>query len=290
MSIIVNTNVQSMVAQRNLTKATDGLNKATTRLSTGLRINNASDDAAGLYIATNLQSQISGLEQCKTNISLGLNVLSIAEGDLTTIQNNIMRIKDLATQAASGTYSTSARTAIADEIDARIQEINRVAGASNFNGIKLFSNDGLGAESGGGLVLHVGNGSDTETEKNNSITVASSVFSAATNTSISLTWDKETSVKTVASANAFISTCETALTNITNRRTAIGVAESRLEMAAEGLSTTLENVSAAKSTIMDTDVASEVAAYTKQQILQQITTSILTQANQSPSIALSLLQ
>ena len=287
MSIIVNTNVESMVAQKNLTQATNGLNKATTRLSTGLRINNAADDAAGLYIATNLQAQISGLEQCKTNISLGLNVLSIAEGDLTTIQNNIMRIKDLATQAASGTYSSSARNAIADEIDARVQEINRVAGASNFNGIKLFSSSGLGAN---GLVLHVGNGSDTDTEKNNSITVASSVFSAADNTNISLSWDKDTSVKTVTAANTFISTCETALTNITNRRTAIGVAQSRLEMAGEGLSTTLENVSAAKSTIMDTDVASEVATYTRQQILQQITTSILTQANQSPSIALSLLQ
>ena len=283
MSIIVNTNVQSMVAQKNLTQATNGLNKATTRLSTGLRINNAADDAAGLYIATNLQSQISGLEQCKTNIALGMNVLSIAEGDLTTIQNNIMRIKDLATQAASGTYSTSARNAIADEIQARMDEIDRVAGASNFNGIKLFNTDGLGTS---GLTIHVG----ASNTSNDAITVNKDVFKSAGHDNLSLSWTKATSVATVSAANTFIATCETALTNVTDRRTAIGVAQSRLEMSGESLATTIENVSSAKSTIMDTDVASEVATYTRQQILQQITTSILTQANQSPSIALSLLQ
>ena len=281
MSIIVNTNVQSMVAQRNLTKATNGLNNATERLSTGLKINRASDDAAGLYIATGLQSQLSGLEQCQTNIQLGINVLNIAEGDLTTIQDNIMRIKDLATQAANGTYSTSARTAIASEIDARISEIDRIANASNFNGIQLLTGTGVS----GGLVIHVGAGNTA----NDAITVDSSVFGDGTHTGISLTWNKSTSVSSVSNANTFISTCEAALTRVTDKRTAIGVAQSRLEMASEGLATTIENVSSAKSTIMDTDVASEVANYTKQQILQQISTSILTQANQAPSVALSLL-
>ena len=283
MSIIVNTNVQSMVAQRNLTKATNGLNKATERLSTGLKINRAADDAAGLYIATGLQSQVSGLQQCQTNVQLGMNVLSIAEGDLTTIQDNIMRIKDLATQAANGTYSATARTAIAAEIDARVNEINRIAGASNFNGIKLL--DGTGDLATNGLDIHVGAGNTG----NDAINVASSVFAAATTAGIGLTWTSSKTVSTVASANTFISTCETALTNVTKKRTAIGVAQSRLEMAGEGIATTIENVSAAKSTIMDTDVASEVANYTKQQILQQISTSILTQANQAPSIALSLM-
>ena len=282
MAIIVNTNVQSMVAQRNLTHATNGLNNATERLSTGLKINRASDDAAGLYIATGLESQLSGLEQCQTNIQLGINVLNIAEGDLTTIQDNIMRIKDLATQAANGTYSTSARSAIASEIDARIAEIDRIASASNFNGIQLLTgSSNMGTN---GLVIHVGSGNSG----NDAITVNSSVFSNGTHTGIGLTWDKATSVSSVANANTFISTCEAALTNVTDKRTSIGVAQSRLEMAAEGLATTIENVSSAKSTIMDTDVASEVADYTKHQILQQISTSILTQANQAPSVALSL--
>ena len=137
MSVIVNTNVQSLVSQRNLSSATSALNKSTTRLSTGKKINSAVDDAAGLFVAKGLESQLSGSQQCQTNIALGVNVLQIAEGDLINIQDNVQRVKDLCTQAASGIYSDSARTAMQDEINARVAEIGRIAGSSNFNGIKL---------------------------------------------------------------------------------------------------------------------------------------------------------
>ncbi len=285
MSIIVNTNVQSLVAQRNLTDATNGLNRATERLSTGLKINRAVDDSAGLYVATGLASQLSGLEQCQTNISLGINVLQITEGDLTTIQNDVMRIKDLTTQAASSIYSTASRNALAQEITARVLEINRIAAASSFNGLSLLA--GVAPLGTAGFRIQVGAGSD---QPANSIVIDSTIFKSASAGGIGLTWATATSIATTTAAAAFIKTCEDVLTEVTNRRTTLGVAQSRLEMAAEGLATTIENVASAKSTIMDTDVASEVSNYTKQQILQQISTSILTQANQAPSVALSLLQ
>ena len=289
MGVVVNTNVQSLIAQRNLNHATTALNRATTSLSTGLKINRAADDAAGLFIATGLESQLKGSQTCKTNIALGINVLQIAEGDLTTIQDNVMRIKELATQAANGVYSTAARTAMADEAAARLAEIDRVAKASEFNGMKLL--DGTNTTLADGLRLQVGTGDDDEA---NSITIENVFTNSTSGTSgINLAADASaiaTAFATTSAAAAFIATCEASLNTISEKRSAIGVAQSRLEMTAEGLATTIENVSAAKSTIMDTDIAQATADYTKAQILQQISTSMLTQANQAPSIAMSLMQ
>ena len=286
MAVIVNTNVQSLIAQRNLNKATNGLNTTTERLSTGLRINRASDDAAGLFVAKGLEAQLRGSQQCQTNISLGINVLQIAEGDLTTIQDNVMRIKDLATQAANGVYSTSARTAMANEVNARVAEINRIAAASEFNGIKLLDGSGFT----GGLRLQVGHGSGSTA---NAI-VITDVFTNSTAASAGIGLAENatavnTAFATATAAAGFIATCEASLQEISTKRAAIGVAQSRLEMASEGLATTIENVSSAKSTVMDTDIASTTADYTKNQILQQISSAMLTQANQAPSIALSLI-
>ena len=281
MSVIVNTNVQSLVSQRNLAAATSALNKSTQRLSTGKKINSAVDDAAGLFVAKGLESQLSGSQQCQTNIALGVNVLQIAEGDLVNIQDNVQRIKDLCTQAASGIYSDQARTAMQDEINARREEITRIAGSSNFNGINLLD----GSAIANGLTIQVGAGSTA----NDAITIGSNVdgtFAAVNLTGLGI---NSISVSDVAGAKSGIAACESALTNITQRRSKIGVGQARLESAAAGLATTIENLSAAKSTIMDTDIAAETSNYTKQQILQQISASVLTQANQAPSIALSLM-
>lgn len=282
MSVIVNTNVQSLIAQRNLGHSTDKLSKATERLSTGAKINHASDDAAGLFIAKGLEAQLSGSMQCKTNIALAINVLQIAEGDLSTIQDNIVRIKDLATQAASGVYSSASRNAIQSEIDFRLQEIDRIATSSSFNGFTLL--DGNSALTNG-LRIQVGCGSD---DTRNAVTI-SSVFVSCKTTDIGLD-TANVSVSTAAISAATIQFCEDAFNEITQRRTNIGVAQSRLEMAGEGLTTTIENISSAKSTIMDTDVAETTAEYTKQQILQQLSTAVLLQANQASQIALTLMQ
>jgi len=283
MSIIVNTNVQSLIAQRNLSAATNGLSSATDKLSTGLRINKASDDPAGLFVAKGLEANLSGSQQCQTNISLGINVLQIAEGDLSTIQDNVTRIKDLATQAASGVYSSSSRAAIKAEITARLNEIDRIAKASNFNGFKLL--DGTETALDGGLRIQVGAGSESQA---NSITITG-VFEPSLAINFGLT-ESSLDISSATAAAAAIGKCETALNDITSRRANLGVSQVRLEMSAEGLATTIENVSSAKSTIMDTDVASTTSDYTKQQILQQISVSVLTQANQAPTVALSLMQ
>ncbi len=294
MSIVVNSNVQSLVAQRNLTSATSSLSKSTQRLSTGYRINNAVDDAAGLYIAKGLETQVRGSQQCQTNIALGVNVLQTAEGDLNTIQNNILRIKDLATQAASGINSADARQALANEAQARVDEINRISEASNFNGMKLL--DGKDTKMAQ-LRIQVGAGSD---ETN--VVFIEDVFVNSDVSALGLIGDSAKlndgtagyatiadAFATATSSAAFIASCENAINEVSTRRADIGVTQGRLEMASEGLATTIENLTAAKSTIMDTDVASETSEYTKSQILQQISSSMLTQANQAPSIALSLL-
>ena len=280
MSVIVNTNVQALIAQRSLSQATTRLQKSSERLATGLRINSAVDDAAGLYIAENLESKVRGLEQCRTNLALGINVLQIAEGDLTTIQSNIQRIKDLATEAASNIYATASRNAIALEIQERMAEIDRIATSSSFNGFTLLDGNSALAN---GMILQVGAGSDMA---QNSIQITG-VFTSSKTSDLFLTAG---SVATATAAAAFIKLCEDALDVVVTKRTKIGVSQSRLEAAQEDLATSIERASEAKSTIADTDIATETTEYTKQQILQQLGVSILTQANQTASVALSLLQ
>ena len=287
MSVIVNTNIQALVAQKALSRATDNFNKSMQRLSTGIKINNAVDDSAGLYVVKRLESQLSGSEQCVTNISLATNVLQVAEGDLVSIQNNIIRIKDLATQAASDIYASDSRTALNEEIQQRLAEIDRIATASSFNGFSLL--DGNSALQNG-LKIQVGAGSEAS---KNSITITG-VFTDSRANVLGLStggiFSGDPSVTDASAAAMYIQTCENALNTIIKKRTDTGAAQTRLETASETLSNTIENLSAAKATIMDTDIASEATEYTKQQLLQQVTTSVLIQANQSPSIALQLLQ
>ncbi|MBO5948494.1 flagellin FliC [bacterium] len=309
MAIIVNTNLASLQVQRNLNTTTDRLNKTIERMTTGLKINHAADDAAGLYIANGLETQIRGSEVAQGNIQTGVNILQIAEGDLSLIEEHILRIRDLATQAASDYYSEDARKAMADEAVQRYQEINRIAKASNFNGINLL--DGTLTE----MRLQIGPDSPAET---NALTV-SGVFGDSTSAGIELTTaaadtdDKKTieirkafqgdavkadgtldtaadNGKPAENAAAFIATCDNALNSVTTKRAAIGAVQNRLDSAYNSLLVQVENLTSAKSTIMDADIAKESSEYTKQQILQQASASLLVQANQAPSIALSLLQ
>ena len=282
MSVIVNTNVQSLIARRHFDNATKALATATERLATGIKINHAGDDAAGLFIAKGLETQLSGSEQCQTNIALAINVLEIAEGDLATISDNIARIKDLATQAATGIYSNSSRVAMQQEIDGRLDEITRISKSSNFNGFNLL--DGNSALAGG-LRIQVGHGSDAAT---NSVTIQN-VFISSGADDIGLS-KGFISVSNAAVSATTIQYCANALDLVTQRRTNVGVAQARLEMTSDRLATSIEHLASTKSTIMDTDIGKETSELTNQQILQQISTSVLTQANQAPAIALSLMQ
>ncbi len=284
MAIVVNTNISSLVSQRNLTNATNSLNTALQRMSTGYKINSAKDDAAGLYIATNIDTQIRGSKVAQTNVQTGSNLLQIAEGDLDVIKTNLQRIRDLAVQAGNGVYSEESMQAMEDEVTARAAEITRVATASQFNGLDLLSGQGLGAT---GLRLQVGANAE---EAQNALMIDADVFAATDADTLGLdTTAIEDAFENATAAAAFITTLDTALENINTRKSSIGAYQNRLDSAASSLVTNIENSSAAKSTIMDADIAEESSNYTKASILQQTSAALLTQANQLPSLALQLI-
>ncbi|HIU87285.1 TPA: flagellin FliC [Candidatus Spyradomonas excrementavium] len=285
MAIIVNTNMSSLIAQRNLTNATNGLNTALQRMSTGYKVNKAADDAAGMFIATNLETQIRGSKVAQTNVKTGTNLLQIAEGDIELLEDNLLRMRDLAVQAANSVYSEESMQAMADEVQYRAQEITRVATASQFNGLHLLDGTGLPD----GLRLQVGPNAD---EDQNSMVIDATVF-AATDADTLLGGDAADTITTAfenaTNAAAFIETLDTALLDLNTRKAAIGAYQNRLDSALDSLVTNVENSTEAKSTIMDADIAEEAANYSKYQILQQSTAALLTQANQLPALALQLI-
>ena len=305
MAIVVNTNVQSLISQKNLNSATNSLNKSMERLSTGLKINRAADDAAGLFVGITMDSQIRGSEQAKSNVQIATNLLQKAEGDLTVIQDNVQRIRDLAIQIANEVYSSESCAAIKDEVQARLHEISRVANASEFNGKKLFSS---GKATTGAAIDNTKKAVDSLTfqvgpnsvKEENAITVSNvfgdmtasgadlALFDANFNNAIT-DGNPGAFSGDVEAAEAYIETCDKALENIATRRSKIGSYQNRLDSALSSLTVSIENLSSAKSTIMDTDVAKVSSDYIKSQILQQSTASLLTQANSAPQIALSLI-
>ena len=284
MAIIVNTNISSLVSQRNLTNATNSLNSALQRMSTGYKINSAKDDAAGLYIATNLDTQIRGSKVAQSNVETGNNLLTVAEGDLDVIKTNLQRIRDLAVQASNGVYSDESMQAMEDEVTARAAEITRVATASKFNGLELLSGSDLGET---GLRLQVGANAEAD---QNALMIDKEIFAASDAEALSLGTEAiEGAFENATAAAAFITTLDTALENINTRKSKIGAYQNRLDSAATSLVTNIENSSAAKSTIMDADIAEESSNYTKASILQQTSAALLTQANQLPALALQLI-
>ena len=303
MAIIVNTNMSALKTQKNLNNASNSLQTALERMSTGLKINKAADDAAGLYVATNLNTQISGSKVAKNNISTGNNVLSTLEGDLDVIMDNLNRIRDLSVQAANSIYDKSAMGAMKDEIDQRLQEIDRISLASNFNGLQLLAGKGQLADNG--LRLQVGAKADSAANaislekaffaKTDSSTLGSSYKGQLPNgskltASNGLSGNLELAFANASSAAQYINIIDAAIDDISSKKSTIGATMNRLDAALTSLTTVIENNTAAKSTIMDADIAEESAEYTKQQILQQTSSALLVQANQLPSLALNLIQ
>ncbi len=286
MGIVVNTNVSSFIVQRSLSSATSSMSKSLERLSTGYRINRAADDAAGLTISESLKSQGRGAEVAASNAQAGVNLLQTAEGDLGIIQENLQRIRDLAIQAANGTNGTTERDAIKDEVEQRVKEISRIATSSAFNSIKLL--DGTQTS----LSLQIGPNFNSTAVTLNSLTIGSPLGQADatalginTTTSTFLTTSFASSIK----CSSYISLIDSAISTISNRRSTIGSLQNRLESTIQSLAIKKENVMAAESRIRDVDVAKEAAFLTKNQILQQASASLLAQANQAPSVALSLI-
>ena len=277
MSIVVNTNVASLMVQRNLSKATSSLQTSMQRLSTGMKINNAGDDAAGLALSEKINGQLSASDVCKNNAQTGINMLNIADGDLDIINQNLQRIKDLAVQSANGVYSDSERLSMDQEVQLRIEEINRIASSSTFSDVNLL--DGTIAD----MKLQIGTGSD---EAQNTIDI-SDAFQEATATALGVT--AGASISTAANARAMIDLIDTAVNNISTRRSVIGASVNRLNSTVDRLDVRKENLQSTYSTIKDTDIASESTNLTKQQILQQSAAKLLQQANQTPALALTLI-
>lgn len=279
MSLVVNTNVNSSIVQRSLASATKYVGVAIERMSTGYRINHAADDAAGLMISEGLRSQSRGATQAMKNAQTGINLLQTAEGDLEVIQSNLQRIRDLTVQAANGTYGTAERTAISEEVTARILEVNRIASSSSFNKIKLL--DGTGST----LNLQIGANSAAST---NALDI-SAPLASATASALGVTTSISVAYASGVAAASFISEIDSAVSTVSSRRAQIGSLQNRLESTIQSLTVKSENLTAAESRIRDANIAEESANFTKFQILQQASASLLAQANQAPSIALSLI-
>jgi flagellin len=266
---IINTNILSLNAQRNLNNSQGALQTSLQRLSSGLRINSAKDDAAGLAIAERFTTQIRGLNQAVRNANDGISLAQTAEGALSEVTNNLQRIRELAVQSANATNSTTDRAALDAEVQTLIAEIDRVADTASFNGVPLL-------DTAAPLVFQIGaNVGDTVTVN----TVDVSGLIAATS-----------DVTDVTNANAMITEVDAALQTVNNTRADFGAVQNRFESVVRSLQTAAENLSASRSRIMDADFAAETAALTRAQILQQAGVSVLAQANAAPQSVLQLLQ
>jgi flagellin len=278
MPLYINTNVPSLTAQRSLSSNSLNLNKSLERLATGYRINRANDDAAGVQISELLRTQIRGSQKALDNTQDGINVLNIADGAYETLTNSLQRIRELVVQGASDTNGTAQRTAIKSELDQLSSEIDRIVNTTTFNGLTLLNGSNstffIQVGSNGTSNDHINVGAIFANNLTNNLQVDTSNLTVDTTTNAQLTLNR----------------LDTAIGTITSRRATLGAFINRLEATTNNLQISIENQSAAESRIRNVDVAQESSKLVSSQILQQAAASILTQANQTTSLALSLLQ
>jgi flagellin len=275
-SLSLQTNIASLNAQRNLMQTNRVLNTAMARLSSGLRINQAADDAAGLAISEKLRAHVRGLTQAQHNANDGISMLQTAEGGLNEISDILIRMRELSVEAANGTLGTEERSALNKEFTELRSEISRVANSTEFAGSKL-----LDGSMSAGITFQVGIRDSTDDR----ITVALSNSRA---TALGIT--SGFSISTVSGSRSVLTVLDTAIESVSSRRGALGAKQNRLYSTINNLAAMHENLSTANSRIRDTDVAAESATFTRSQILMQAGVSMLAQANQLPSMALSLLK
>jgi flagellin len=280
MTLFVNTNVSALNAQRQLFNSTNGLNTSFERLSSGFRINRAADDAAGLQITDRLTSQIQGLNQAVRNANDAISLVQTAEGALDETTTALQRIRQLAVQAQNGINSSADRLALQKEVSALKTEITRIATDTQFNKTNLL--DGtysasflVGANGGQTISVNLSAGNLTGITGN---------FSAA---GVGLAAND--SVATLTGASSVLTNVDGALSAIGGVRADLGALQNRFQSTIRNLANISENVSAARSRIKDTDFATETAELTRNQIIQQASTTVLSQANQRPQAALQLL-
>ncbi len=272
MGLRVNSNTASINAQRNLANTTTNLQKSLQRLSSGLRITRAADDAAGLAISENFRADVRSLGQAQRNANDGISLLQIAEGALNEVSGILVRQRELAIQAANGTLGDGERTTIDNEIQDLVDEIDRIAAVTEFNGTSVLN-------TASSITFQIGINDST----NDQITV-SGVLASSDAIGVS-----GVSVTSQAGARASLSLIDSAISQIASLRAGFGTVQNRLESAIRSIAVAVENTSAAESRIRDVDFASETAELTRNQVLQQAGISVLAQANVSTQSALSLL-
>ncbi len=270
-------NIMAMNAYRNYNNNTSALSKNLEKLSSGYKINRAGDDAAGLAISEKMRAQITGLETAQKNAKDGISLVQTAEGALTEVHDMLNRMVELATQSANGTYDNDVdRKNLQSELDQLRTEIGRISDSANFNGIKLFD----GSLSKKGVTLQIGDTSDNFNKIN--FKLAEMDAKGLGIQSISIT--------SATAAGSAISAIKAAINKVSTVRGELGAIQNRLDHTINNLSVMTENIQDAESTIRDTDVADEMMAYTKNNILVQSAQAMLAQANQVPQGVLQLLQ
>lgn len=282
----INHNISSMITQNSLSGANNKLGKSLEKLSTGLRINRASDDAAGLSVSEQLRTQVRGLDRAKSNAQDGIALLQIAEGAANEISSILQRQRELAVQSANDTLTTTDRSYLDQEFAALSNEIQRIANSTQYNGQTLItgSSTSFGGAGSGSSVLHIGANNEAGVD-NISISIDSLTVGALGISGSGTT----VGVSTHSSATSAISTIDTALTSVNNMRSDVGAYVNRLEHAINNISNQEYNTQDAESRIRDVDFAQETTQFTKNQILTQSATSMLAQANSVPQGVLSLI-
>ena len=312
MAITINTNLSSQIVQANLNKSTNALNQAIERMTTGYKINHASDNAAGYSIARSWEAKLGSLDVAADNAATGADMLSTLEDHYALVSTHIQRIRDLTEQAANGTYGTQSKEAIQSEIEARLQEVNRIAANCEFGGQNLMD----GSLANKSIAIQVGLDSDPSKSQ---IELAGNLFAEGDikalftfteNDDMKLPegqrWnpgetadDAFNNIATYCaglgegegskSAAEMLEVIDNVINRISKRVTTLGAAQNRVESAIESIAVQSENITSSLSTLRDADVAQESSNFLKAQILQQASATLLATANQSPSIALNLL-
>lgn len=285
MALTINTNLSSLVAQSNLEKATTLLNKAIERMTTGYKINHASDNAAGYSIARNWETQLGSLDVAADNAATGADMLTTLEDTYALVSSHLQRVRDLTEQAANGTYGQDSLEAIQSEITARLDEVDRIAANCEFNGLKMM--DGTIAND---IALQVGlySGADSQ------ITLSATLFDKADIATLfgeakANVASKCAGLTTGTTAASMLEKIDEVINEISGRVTTLGAAQNRIESAIESIGVQTENITSSLSTLRDADIAEESSNFIQAQILQQAAATLLSTANQTPSIALNLL-
>jgi flagellin len=277
MGLRINTNVASLNAQRNLGSTRISMNKSLEKLSSGQRINRAGDDAAGLAISENLKAQIKGLGQAERNAEDGISLVQIAEGALGEVSNILIRLRELSVQAASDTIGGTERKFLNVEFEQLTSEVDRIANSTEFNRVPLLNGTGAVFD------IQIGTRNDPISDRLTFDASSADVNVAALGLNLASVSDK-------ISAQNSLTSIDQAIISVSGIRADFGALQNRLQSTVNNIQTSIENLASANSRVRDTDVAAETAELTKQNILMQAGTSVLSQANSSTNSALALIQ